>query len=191
MASYNYDGVVIMAIAGVMRDQLTSYFNIDDSDLSISRGYQASEQYAGANPQSVKYQIYINPVTPSTSQVGRGFKDDIGSTVSNRTYENIRRVTYQVNCLADYDEYDDTSLEAQDLAQAVNELIMQLDSIESLIGLDLNMQSVTSVRPSFTVNNQQNYESTPSFDMTLTYNVEYAKEVALITSVELADIYGI
>ncbi len=191
MASYNYDGIVIVALGGVIRDQLTSYFSIDTDDLEISRSYQPTEQYSGARADSAKYQVFLTPVTAGTA-VGRGNTDSIDDDdVFTRTHSLVRRVTYQVDCLSDYDPSDDTSLEANDLAQAINELIMTADSIESLTSLDLAIESVTTVRPSYSITSEAQYESTPSFDITLTYNVEYAKEMDLVTSVEMKEIYRI
>lgn len=182
--SYNYDGLVIKALSDVMRSQLTTFFGIADSDLSISRSYQPTKQLSGARSGSKKYQIFITPVAGGAA-VGSGFDDELSDdeTQVERSYRTIRPVTYQIECLANFDIADDESLEGMDLAQMTREMLDQLDTIEQLTEIGIFMESATMVRPSFSVNNESQFESSPSFDLVLTYNSVYVKGRDMVTSV--------
>lgn len=190
--SYQYDGIVIGALAGVIQSQLTTYFSIADTDLNISRGYQPTKQYAGAVSGAKKYQVFINPITPGGA-VGGGFEDNYtdGDDQVSRSYTAIKKVRYQVECLADFDINDDSSLEGMDLAQIVKDLLTQLDTIEELTAIGIFIVSCTDVRPAFSTSSNSNFESTPSFDVTLSYNSQYDKDLGRVVTVEEANIYRV
>lgn len=183
MATYNFDGVVIMKVAEVIRAQLVDHFNIQDSDLRVTRSFQPTTQYAGARAGSEKYQVYITPITPP-QPVGEGFSDTFNGMNISRDFRTIRSVTYQIDCLADYQPQNQDDIEAQDLCYAVRELLMHLDAIQTLTDLGINIESSTNIRPTFSVTSEREFESTPSFDIKLSYNSSYIKQTSVIESID-------
>jgi hypothetical protein len=183
MNYYQYDSAVIVKIMDVIESQLTTHFGIDSSDLRVVRGNQPTQQHAGAVSSTKKYQIFISQI-PSSETVGQGFgdKDLIGGSVE-RTYHHIRRRVIQLDCLADYDLEDVNSLEASDLSGILRDMMKQQDFIEDLTNLNINLISVSGVRPVFSINQSEQYESAPSFDVTFTYNAVYNKEILTISDI--------
>lgn len=184
MVSYNYNSLIIGQLIPLIENQLTTYFNIDISDLNVSRNFQSTTQFIGAEEGAKKYQVYLSPTT-SPSRVGRGFKvtsTDSG-TVTNE-YQEIKSCVIQVDCFANYDPEDNTSIEGMDLAELVSEMLMQQDVIETLTAIGIYPENCTQVRPAFSIDNKSQFESTPSFDYSLTYNSNYVKSLDKVTSVE-------
>lgn len=183
MNYYQHDSAVIVKIMDVIESQLTTYFGIDSNDLRIVRGNQPTQQHAGAVSSTKKYQIFISQI-PSSETVGQGFSDKALTENSiERAYHHIRRRVIQLDCLADYDLEDVNSLEASDLSGILRDMMKQQDVIEELTNLNINVISVSGVRPVFSINQSEQYESEPSFDVTFTYNTVYNKEILTISGV--------
>jgi hypothetical protein len=188
MTTYNFDGVVIKNLGDVIRDQLVNHFGISSNDLRVTRSFQPTQQATGARSGSKKYQVFITAIIPP-QPVGGGFTDS-GETSSSisRTYRTVRSVRYQIDFLADYQPQNVDDIEASDLCYAVRELLTQLDSIQKLTALGIYFESATDVRPQFTVSSDNQFESTPSFDVKLTYNSSYTKDTAVIQSIDGSEI---
>ncbi len=163
MATYNYEGLVIAQIINVIKSQLTSYFDVDLTDLNVTRSNQPTSQYIGAVSDTKKYQVFITPISGGDS-IGGGYKDSLNDDEDavNRTYTEIEHGVYQIECYANYDSSDSTSLEGMDLAKTVRNMLMQQDTIEQFTAIGIYPENCTKVRPSFSVNNSGQYESTPS-----------------------------
>lgn len=188
MTTYNYDGIVIKKLGDVIRDQLVNHFSINSNDLRVTRSFQPTQQAPGARPDSKKYQVFIAAVTPP-QPIGGGFTDS-GATSSSisRNYRTVRSVRYQIDCLANYQPQNPDDIEASDLCYAMRELLTQLDAIQKLTEIGIYFESATDVRPQFTVSSENQFESTPSFDVKLTYNSSYTKDTAVIQSIDGSEI---
>lgn len=182
---YDFDRAVIMQIIYLIENQLSTYYNIPLEDLRVVRNNQPTQQHAGAVTGSKKYQVFISQV-PSGQTVGEGYNDEYteGDDYVERTHYHIRRRVLQIECWSDFDPSDLNSLEGEDLAGIVRELLCQQEVLEELTEKSIYLQRTGAVRPIFAVNDQEQYQSTPSFDLTLTYNRKVTKDRARVVSID-------
>ena len=59
-------------------------------------------------------------------------------------------------------------------------MLQQRDAARNLRAKGVQVQECSNVRPTFSVNNSDNYESEPSFDITIIYQSSYTKEIETI-----------
>lgn len=182
MTTYDIPGIVMIKVGDEIAAQLVQKFGIDIADIHVTRSYQPSTQYVGARESTAKYQIFVSPVTPSAT-IGRGHTDKLNGDVLERDYREIVPATFQIDILSDFNPLNVDDYEAMDLANAARNMIMQLDAISNLTALGIFIEKATAVRPSFTVTSDAEFESTPSFDLSLTYNSSYIKQVPVIESI--------
>jgi len=166
------DGQIVAALISEIKTQLVIY-GIASADLIVSRSNQPTAQ----NARRAKYQVFITPV--SNTQVGwsRKYVDN------DLKINHVKQKSYQISALADFDPTDAASIPAHDLVQIVNDMIQQPDSVRTLKGKGVDVQECGNVRPSFEVNEGDNWESQPSFDIVVSYNTEYIKPVSLFDDV--------
>jgi hypothetical protein len=166
------DGQIVAALISEIKTQLGIY-GIASADLIVSRSNQPTAQ----NARRARYQVFITPV--SNTQVGyvRRYVD------SALKINHVKQKSYQISALADFDPTDATSLPAHDLVQIVNDMVQQPDSVRTLKGKGVDVQECGNVRPSFEVNEGDNWESQPSFDIVVSYNTEYTKPIPFVVDV--------
>lgn len=183
MTSYIVPGVVMMKVGDEMAAQIAQRFGIDPADIHVTRGYQPSTQYSGARDTSAKYQIFVNPTTPPAT-IGRGHTDRLNGETFEREYVEVAPAVFQIDFLADYNPKNPDAYEAMDIAMAASDMIMHLDAITNLTNQGIFIEKATQVRPVFTVTSEAEFESTPNFDLSLTYNRSYVKETPVIESID-------
>lgn len=171
------DGQIVAAIIVEVRRQLELY-GIASGDLRIARSSQPTSQYSGADPDSTKYQVYIEPITNTQVGLRRRYADN-----GDMTVKHTKQKTYQISTLADFDPSVSTDIPAHDLAQIVNDTIKHPDALRELTAKGVYLLDSGPVRPSFQVNDSDEYESMPNFDIVVSYNAEYTKPVPDITHV--------
>lgn len=181
--NYSIPGIVMMKVGNEIKSQLMQRFGIADEDIHVTRSYQPTTQYSGAREPSAKYQIFLTPTTPP-STVGRGHKDSASVNGVDREYKEIVPAVFQIDFLSDYDVNNPNDLEAVDVANAARHMIMHLDAISNLTALGIYVEKATQVRPVFTTTSEAEFESTPNFDLSLTYNSSYIKETPVIESID-------
>lgn len=184
MTTYDIPGVVMMKVGDEIAAQISQKFSIDLSDIHVTRSFQPSTQYAGARDTAAKYQIFVSPVAPSGS-IGGGFKDSLNEQNEfEREFIEVVPAVFQIGFLADFNPTNPSDLEAVDIANAARNMIMQLDAITNLTNLGIFISSATIVRPPFTITSEAEFESTPNFDLSLTYNSGYIKRMPVIESID-------
>lgn len=167
------DGQIVNALMTEIENQLGLY-GIAPADLRVTRSDQPTGQASGAVSGTEKYQVFISPVT--SQQIGSGWK----RTVSEIKYDQTKAKSYQITCLVDFDYEDPSAFPASDLAQIINDMIQQRDAVRNMRAKGVYLQQCTDVRPAFFVNQSDQYESGPSFDITVIYDSGYTKSVDLI-----------
>ncbi|WVH05511.1 hypothetical protein KKJFFJLC_00005 [Vibrio phage vB_VpaS_PGB] len=183
MTNYSIPGIVMMKVGEEIKSQLMLRFGIAEEDIHVSRSYQPTTQYAGARDDAAKYQIFISPVmVPAT--IGRGHKDKLENDIFTREFTEVVPAVFQIDFLSDYQPQNIDDLEAIDIAKAARETIMHLDAISNLTAIGIFVEKSSQVRPAFTVTSEAEFESTPNFDLSLTYNSSYIKETPVIESID-------
>jgi len=149
------------------------------ADVKIKQSYQPTQQSASEGRR-----IFIHKV--ANPQVGTG----IFYTGTKRTQEHLKRATFQFDALAQQDPSDINSLTASDILTVAADLLQSYDAVRNLRNNGVNIERVTDVRPSYFINDKDRNESSPSFDLTVTYQHNYEKEIPSITGVN-SNLHGI
>lgn len=139
------------------------------SDVKIKQSYQPTQQSV-----SEERRIFIHKVT--SPQVGTG----IVYSGTKRTQQYLKRASFQFDALAQQDPSDINSLTASDILTTAADLLQSYDAVRNLRNNGVNIERVTDVRPSYFINDKDRNESSPSFDLTITYQHEYEKEIPSI-----------
>ncbi len=172
------DGAIVKTLIAQIKVQLGIY-GIADADLRVTRSNQPTAQHAGASTGSKPYQVFIAPV--ASTQIGWSRDYDL-DTIGAATVgiNHVKQKSYQISILTDFDPATMTVLPAHDVAQILNDMIQQPDSIRALKAGGVNIQQCTDVRPSFELNESEQWQSMPSFDITVSYNATYTKPIPAI-----------
>jgi len=170
------DNDVLKVIISELKSQLNLY---GLSDVKIKQSYQPTQQ-----SKSNQRRIFIHKVT--NPQIGTGFK----YAGTKRTQQYFKRASFQFDALAQQDPSDINSLTASDILTAAADLLQSYDAVRNLRSNGVNIERITDVRPSYFINDKDRNESSPSFDLTLTYQHEYEKEVPPIEGVN-SNLHGI
>ncbi len=150
------------------------------TDFEVSRNFQPSNQYTGADgSDSVKTRVFLHAITNPSLGNSRRYN----STRDKRADLQHLTKTVQVSVLHDYDYMDDTDTPAEDICATVRALLDSPDAIKSLRERGLFLESVTDLRPIFFVNDKDLNESSPNFDVRLTYRSDIIKDVSAATEV--------
>lgn len=148
-------------------------------DVKIKQSYQPTQQSVSEGRR-----IFIHKVT--NPQVGSGIIYD----GTKRTQQYLKRASFQFDALAQQDPSDINSLTASDILTTAADLLQSYAAVRNLRNNGVNIERVTDVRPSYFINDKDRNESSPSFDLTVTYQHEYEKEVPSITGVN-SNLHGI
>lgn len=165
------EGAITTALISEIENQLIS-FGIAAEDLEVSRSNQPTAQYMGAYGDAAKYQVFLSPVTKSKINAER--TNSINSTDLTANYTHILGTSYQIECLTNFEPGSDNYV-AVDLLGILSNLMQHYDAISNLKKLGVFVESCGAIRPSYTIMDQGLHESTPSFDLKLTYNSKFAK----------------
>ena len=149
------------------------------SDVSVEQSYQPTQQ-----SPSEDRRIFIHKV--SNPQVGTG----IAYIGTKRKQQDLKRATFQFDALAQQDPSDINSLTASDILTIAADLLQSYDAVRNLRNNGVNIERVTDVRPSYFINDKDRNESSPSFDLTVTYQHEYEKEIPSIAGVN-SNLHGV
>lgn len=140
------------------------------SDVKIKQSYQPTQQSV-----SEQRRIFIHKVT--NPQVGVGIVYD----ENKRIQQHLKRAVFQFDALAQQDPSDINSLTASDILTIAADLLQSYDAVRNLRNNGVNIERITEVRPSYFINDKDRNESSPSFDLTVTYQHNYEKEIPSIT----------
>lgn len=165
------DNDVIAVIFAEMNSQLSAN---GLSDVEVGQSYQPTQQSTSEGRALFMHKV-------SNPQVGTGFK----YANNNRTQQYLKRATFQFDALAQQDPSDVSSLTAGDIANAAADLIQSYDSIRNLHRNGVNIEHITDVRPGYFINDKDRHESSPSFDLTVSYIHEYEKEIPSIDGIKI------
>jgi hypothetical protein len=148
-------------------------------DIKIKQSYQPTQQSV-----SEERRIFMHKV--SNPQVGSGIIYN-GTT---RRQQYLKRAVFQFDALAQQDPSDINSLTASDILTAAADLLQSYDAVRNLRNNGVNIERVTDVRPSYFINDKDRNESSPSFDLTVTYQHNYEKEIPSVIGVN-SNLHGV
>lgn len=169
------DGQIVNALITEIENQLTIY---GLANFRVTRSNQPTNQHAGATLGKSKYVVLVTPISNPKIGWGRKYNDDETVTITHNQAK-----TYQIDALVDFDPSDLNDIPASDLCSIVSDMIQQPDAIRNLRDSGVRVENCGDVRPTFSVNNEDRFESTPSFDLTVTYNSQYTKSAPDIDGV--------
>lgn len=148
--------------------------------VSVLQSYQPTQQGTASGRA-----VYLSalPQVP-VGHVRRDSVYDVPTSTMVDSELQTWLATYQVNALAKQDLSDTTSLTAADIVRAVRNIMQSSKTIARLRTEGLAILRVNELRnPSFVDDNGQ-FEYSPSFDFTLTYDELYTAEGLVVETVE-------
>ncbi len=149
------------------------------SDVKIKQSYQPTQQSVSEERRLFIHKV-INP------QVGTG----IVYSGTKRTQQHLKRASFQFDALAQQDPSDINSLTASDILTTAADLLQSYSAVRNLRNNGVNIERVTDVRPSYFINDKDRNESSPSFDLTVTYQHNYENEIPSINGVN-SNLHGV
>lgn len=166
-------------IRRLIRESLLSGFTEQGIAVSVQRNMQQRWNQTPSNPTLVYHRIATTPVhwTYHKSKVVAG--KDLNEHHSNSL------VSYQINAIVPNvnpeDETEDTLL-AEDYLTKARMILQSRNFLEVCKGLGINVLSVTSVADVTVQNESDNWESQPSFDITLAIKDVLTQSVGRVES---------
>lgn len=170
------DNDVYRALIFELRDRLNT---LGYSHVLIKQSYQPTQQSTPNAPVLFLHKI-------ANSQIGTGLRYN----KLKRRQEHIVSATYQVDALAQQDPSDINSFTAGDLVSLAADITQSYGYIRSLVAAGISVEKVTSIRPSYFIDDKGRNELSPSFDLTVTYTRNYEQTVNEVTNVE-TNIFGV
>ncbi len=140
------------------------------SDVKVKQSYQPTQQSV-----SEQRRIFIHKVSNPQVVVGIVYDEN------KRIQQHLKRAVFQFDALAQQDPSDINSLTASDILTIAADLLQSYDAVRNLRNNGVNIERVTEVRPSYFINDKDRNESSPSFDLTVTYQHNYEKEIPSIS----------
>ena len=160
---------LIIAVIEEIENQLNM---VGVSDFEVSRNFQPTDQYSGADVDSdIKTRIYLHSITNPVIGHSRKYN----STSTKRADLQHSTKVYQVSVLHSFDYTDVDAMTPEDMCALVRALLDSPDAIKNLRANDVYLQEVGDVRPIFFVNDKDQNESVPNFDLTVVYRSEIIK----------------
>lgn len=144
------------------------------SDVEVGQSYQPTQQNTSEGRALFMHKV-------SSPQVGTGFK----YSGTNRTQQHLKRATFQFDALAQQNPSDVNSLTAGDIANIAADLFQSYDSVRNLRDNGVNIERITDVRSGYFINDKDRHESSPSFDLTVSYIHEYEREIPSIDGIKI------
>lgn len=181
------DNPIVLAL----REEIITQLEIqgfDSQDISVTRGNQPTSQHSGAVKNTKKYQVFITPITRNKVVMSKTTRIDIDQLKTDYLHNKI--ITFQIDCLTDFDHSDINSIDANNFSEIVNNLLMHFDALKTLREKGVSVVTVGAVRPSYNILNSGVYESAPSFDLQINYNSQYTKDENG-TSEVIGEYYGV
>lgn len=149
------------------------------SDIKIKQSYQSTQQSV-----SEERRLFIHKV--SNPQIGSGIVYD----GTKRKQQYLKRASFQFDALAQQDPSDINSLTASDILTIAADLLQSYEAVRNLRNNGVNIERVINVRPSYFINDKDRNESSPSFELTVTYQHTYEKEIPNFNGVN-SNLHGI
>jgi len=131
----------------------------------LVRSYQPTSQGA-ASPISVA----MNSI--SSKRYGFRKAQDVWNP-ANDNFDHIEQqqmeTTFQMNCWSLESPNDLTQLTAQDILYIISSTLQSVATINTLAPLDMGILRITDIRNPYFENDQSDFQSSPSFDFTVTH----------------------
>lgn len=169
-------------IRRLIRESLLSGFASQGLTIGVQRNMQQRWNQPPSYPTLVYHRIATTPVhwTYRYAKVVDG--NDIVEHHSNST------ITYQINAIVPNvnpeDETEDTLL-AEDYLTKARMILQSQAFLETCKGLGINVLSVTSVADVTVQNESDNWESQPSFDITLAVKDILTQSIGRVESIDI------
>lgn len=173
------DNELFIAIRLELLARLAEYNVHDLTDVKVKRSFQPTEQ-ATSNDRV----IFIHRV--DDPQVGGG----IVYSGNNRIQQQFERAVFQFDCLAPFNPADVNALLPGDILKISAHLLQSYKGVRNLRAKGVKIERVTNVRPSRFVNDQDQFEMSPSFDLTVNYQHDYETDIPEVTRVD-EKLYGV
>lgn len=173
------DNELFIAIRLELLARLAEYNVHDLTDVKVKRSFQPTQQ-ATSNDRVIFIHRVDNP------QPGGGIVYN-GTT---RIEQKFKRASFQFDCLAPFNPADTSALLPGDILTIAADLIQSYKGIRNLRAKGVKIERVTDVRPSRFVNDQEQFEMSPSFDLTVNYQHDYETDIPEVTRVD-EKLYGV
>ena len=108
----------------------------------------------------------------------------------DRTFKSYAVKTFQISARTKFNPEDLSDIPANDLISIVRDLLAHKDSIRNLRDSGVIYIQATNVRPDFEVNGLSQYESSPSYDLSVQYVDSYNKQVDIIDGIR-GNVYSV
>lgn len=174
-------------IRRLIRSALLTGFTEQGITIGVQRNMQQRWTQTPSNPTLVYHRIATTPVHWTYSKVKVIAGKDLYEHHSNKL------VTFQINAIVPNvkpeDENEDTLL-AEDYLTTARMILQSRNFLEVCKGLGINVLNVTSVADVTVQNESDNWESQPSFDITLALKDVLTQSVGRVESFD-SNIYRV
>lgn len=143
------------------------------SDFEVSRLSQPTDQFAGASEDSdIKTQIFIHQVA---REVIQNCPEEIGGFL-----RNTRAIMLQFDVLKWNDLENPIDYTANDIAEILSDLIFDRAFIKEIRKYGIRLESRSSIRSQYFINDRERFENVASLDVTASYtNTRIRKPVSV------------
>lgn len=167
--------------AAIRSEILAGFVLLSISGIAVKQAYQPTQQGAPVNPT-----VFMTLV--SHRRIGSVSRFDTYDTeilamvhAEKQQYET----TFQINALATQNPPDTAQLTAGDIINNVAYILQSSSAIVSLQAQDIGILRITDVRnPQFNLDRDQ-FQSSPSFDITFTHKLIVTSQIPVLQSTEL------
>jgi hypothetical protein len=165
------DNQMMIALIAELNKQLTDY---GITNFEVCRSQQPTTQHVGADKDDyIKTRVFLYSITNPSIGKSWAYKGDISNFEREDTQHKSKSI--QISVVHYFDYEDINALTPEDMANLVHDLIDSIDSIKSLREDGVYLESAGGVRPVFMLNDKDNTESLPNFDIVVNYQSSITK----------------
>lgn len=173
------DNELMITIKAELDSQLTGQ---GVTDFEVSRNQQPTNQYTGADKDDpIKTRVFLYAITNPTNWRSRRYTGEDVNLKRTDIYHKSKSI--QISVLHYFDYTDVNALTPEDMCNLVRDLIDSPDAIKNLRDNRVYLQEAGDVRPVFTVNDKDQTESMPSFDIIVNYQQSIVKSAGYVDTV--------
>lgn len=170
------DKQVLKLVIKTLKDGLGE-FGING--VSVLRNYQVTQQGAESNPAIYIHKISSNRYSyPIESNVYNKDTDEIDTTT-----KFIRTPVLQFSARVQ-ESTDVDAMTSGDLLDFAADIMQMPTTISTFIDNGIGIEMISQIRDIYEKNDKDNYEHTPNFDLTLSYNRVYSYKTVGVGKVD-------
>ncbi len=171
------DNLIIAKLIALIKAGAT---NAGIPDIIIKQSFQPTKQGVNSAPTAYMFKV-------GDRRVGSPYRTDIwdaGLEKMVHTEMQQYESTFQIAALVTQDPSTPAAMTASDVLNRISYILQSSASIQSLEDYDLGILRITDVRNPYFENDKEQYQASPSFDLTITHKQSIITQTPIITLTE-------